>query len=62
MARANVGPGFIQPLDPVRFHLLLLVELKIVGLQTELGEHFLYRNTLVALCKPVRRGDTAILA
>jgi hypothetical protein len=48
--RANVGPGFIEPLNPVRWH--LLVEVKILGLQPELGEYFLHRNTLAALCKP----------
>jgi hypothetical protein len=48
--RANVGLGFIQPLDPVRWY--LLVEVKILGLQPELGEHFLHWNTLAALCKP----------
>jgi hypothetical protein len=47
---ANVGPGFIEPLDPVWRH--LLVELKILGLQPELGEHCLHRNTLAALRKP----------
>ncbi len=48
--RANVGLGFIEPLDPVWWH--LLVEVKILGLQPELGQHFLHRNTLAALCKP----------
>ena len=42
--RANVGLGFIEPLDPARWH--LLVEVKILGLQPELGEHLLHRNTL----------------
>ena len=43
------GGSLIQPFDPVRWH--LLVEVKILGLQPELGEHFPHRNTLAVLRK-----------
>jgi len=47
---ADVGRGFIEPLNPVRRH--LLVEGKILGLETELGQNVLHWNALAAMRKP----------
>lgn len=46
---AHIGLGLVEPLDPIWWH--RLVDVKILGLQPEFGEHFLHRNTLAALCK-----------
>jgi hypothetical protein len=47
---ADVSLGFIEPLNPVRWH--LLVERKILGFEPELGQNVLHRNAFVALFKP----------
>jgi hypothetical protein len=60
--RSNVSLSFIEPLDPIRWH--LLIEVKILGLQPELGEDVLHRNTVAALCKaglPVAKALAVLL-
>jgi hypothetical protein len=49
--RTNIRPGFIEPLNPVRPH--LLIERKIFRFKTELGQHLFHRNALAgALFEP----------